>query len=306
MLLENLSFLIVSPDLDSRTKLREVLRTFVYKGTIRQERALRGLAATFQPQQLKSNKVDTLFIASSFGQEAILAFIHECQSIGAKIPPIVIFMNTRESETSTAVANLYLEGVDGFISEPYSSEEVLRLVQTLKNQPPKAVATEAKLRKAAEFLLHDAMAHVDEMAKQLMAGEEAGGYPLKNLRAVSKRLEAYSSEHPELYADLVSHVFQKAKPASEAELNRKSRQAKKLAQHPGAVIREMMKARNLTAERLLGSLRIDPQDFDALLKEQRGIDDVIAKELARILGMTPTEWVRLQREYDARSQKRKK
>jgi addiction module HigA family antidote len=304
MLLENLSFLIASPDLESRTKLREVLRAFVYKGTILQERSLRGLSVKFQAQA-KDDPINAVFVAASFGRDAIIGLLQEAESIGARLPPIVIFINGKNLEDSTEVASLYLEGVDGFIREPYSSDELLALVNTLNNQTQRAVSQEAKVKRAAEFLLFDAMAHVDELARQQMQGQEPGGYPLKNLRAVSEVLKRLSEKNLSLYFDLMASAFQKAKPASESEIARKARRVQKKIVHPGALIKEMMRSRNLSKERLLASLRIEPADFDALLNEQRGIDQDIAKELARTLGMTSVEWLRLQREYENKTKKGK-
>ncbi|NDC36438.1 MAG: hypothetical protein EBZ48_00100 [Proteobacteria bacterium] len=304
MMLENLSFLIASPDLDSRTKLREVLRAFVYKGTIHQERSLHGLAGRFKPERKAiEGEINGLFVASSFGRAAIVSLLQEADSIGAKLPPVVIFINDKQLEDSTEVAALYLEGIDGFIREPYSSDELLALINTLGNQSQRTISAEAKVKKAAEFLLFDAMAHIDELARQQMQGLEPGGYPLKNLRAVSKVLSKLSGKNLPLYFELVTAVFQKGKPASEAELARKTRRVQKKAVHPGAVIKEMMKARNLSTDRLLASLRVDPADFDALLNEKREIDQNLARELSRTLGMSSVEWLRLQREYDKSAKK---
>ena len=302
MLLENLSFLIVSPDLDSRTKLREVLRAFVYKGTIHQERTLRGLPARFKSLG-KDEKIHTLFVASSFGRSAISGLLQEAAGLGAKLPPIVVFINDKELEDSTEVASLYLEGIDGFIREPYSSDELLALINTFLNQAQRAVSAEAKTKRAAEFLLYDAMAHIDDLARQQMHGHDPGGYPLKNLKTVSRVLRKLSEKNLPLYFDLMSSVFERARPASEADLARKTKKVQKKVVHPGALIKEMMRARNLSKERLLTSLRVEPGDFDALLNEQLGIDQVMAKELARTLGMTSVEWLRLQREFENKAKK---
>lgn len=302
MLLENLSFLIASPDLESRTKLREVLRAFLYKGTLLQERSLHGLAARFKSIK-KEESLAALFIASSFGRAAITGLLQEAKSSGAKLPPVVIFINDQQLEDSTEVASLYLEGIDGFIREPYSSDELLALVRTLTDQSERAVSSEAKVKRAAEFLLYDAMGHVDELARQQMLGQEPGGYPLKSLRSVSNALKKLSEKSLPLYFDLLATVCQRAKPASEADLMRKTKRVQKKVSHPGSVIKEMMRARGLSRDRLLASLRVEPTEFDALINEQRGIDQVFAKELARTLGMTSVEWIRIQREYDNKSKK---
>ncbi|NDC36746.1 MAG: hypothetical protein EBZ48_01700 [Proteobacteria bacterium] len=57
-------------------------------------------------------------------------------------------------------------------------------------------------------------------------------------------------------------------------------------------------------ERFLSSMRTDPAEVELLMKEQRSIDEQIAKDLSRALGMTWTDWIKLQREYDAALKKR--
>lgn len=305
MVVENLTFLVLGPVLRSRTKLREVLRTYAYKSEVKHDRTLVGVADQFAPGG-EPQKIDLLFIAASFGGELIAGFLEDSRKFQAVLPPIVIFIDDKKLEKSEAITSLYLEGIDGFISEPYSANELLTLIPSLVSKGGKVLPREVKVKRAAEFLVNDAKSKIDELAAQQMQGEESGGYALRGLRQLSKKLEQVVEQDPAQYAEIVAKVFEGASPASEALLRKKTSHSQKRLIHPAAVIRDMMRSRKITMERLVASMRSDPADIESLMKEERSIDEKLAKDLSRALGMTWVEWIRIQKDYDALLKKRTK
>jgi plasmid maintenance system antidote protein VapI len=305
MRVENLTFLVLGPVLRSRTKLREVLRTFVYKSEVRHDRTLVGVSDQLGAGA-EGSKIDLLFIAASFGQELITSFLEECRSRQSLLPPVVVFIDDRKLEKGESITALYLDGIDGFISEPYTSEDMLQLIHALVSKGGTVLDAEAKTKRAAEFLVNDAMAKVEGLAVQQMQGEDPGGYALRDLQQLSSKLAKAAEQDPALYGEMLARVFERAKPASEAMLRQKASRAKKRAIHPASVIRDMMRSRKISMERLIQSMRSDPAEIEKLMKEERSVDEALAKDLSRALGMTWIEWIKIQKEYDALSKKRER
>jgi len=303
MQFENLTFLVLGPVLRSRTKLREVLRTFVYKSEVRHDRTLVGVSDQLSAVT-DGAKIDLLFLAASLGKDAITCFLEESRSRQTRLPPVVVFIDDRKVEKAEAITALYLDGIDGFIAEPYTSEDMLQLIHALVSKGGKVLDAEVRTKRAAEFLVNDAMAKIEELALQQMQGEEPGGYALRDLQQLSSKLEKAVEQDPTQYGEMLAKVFERAKPASEALLRHKASRAKKRAIHPAAVIRDVMRSRKISMERLIQSMRTDPAEIERLMKEERSIDEALAKDLSRALGMTWVEWIKIQKEYDALMKKR--
>lgn len=298
--LEKLSALIVCPELAARTRLRSVLRSFIYKGTLEYERDLNGLLERLEAGELTD--VNVLFLASSLGRSKIEEFVGAVESKRIKhVPPLIVFVTDELVERTAEIASLYIKGIDGFICEPYSVAEITDLVLAVfvkrQKKAPNIPGASREL-KAIEFLLHDAMKHLDDLIRMMYNGEEPRGYPLRDLRNIAQTLRPFVEQNVALYAEIAMRAFEKSKPASALDLQKKMRKPRKVVLHPGMVVRQLMDSRGLTIDRLLTISRIDPDIFNALIKGQHSLDASIALELSRTLGMSKNEWLKLQIEYD--------
>ncbi len=293
---QGLSVLIASPEMASRTKLREILNSFLYKGRLDSERSLDSILNHLTSPAQK--KVDLLFLASSFGRKELISFMDQARShLKSKMPPAIVFLNSSVLDKTAEVAALYLAGIDGFISEPYSHQELSLLIESLLSGNKEAVDPKDKMKKAAEFLLTDAMGHVDALAKQVIAGSQPGGYPLKDLRHISGSLKTLFEQSPDEYANALFAAFQRAEPFEARQERSSARRATK-AVHPGSIVRELMQARQFSVERITQILHLEKADLELLLGEKMSINEALAQTLSLALGKTPREWLRLQSEYD--------
>ena len=70
------------------------------------------------------------------------------------------------------------------------------------------------------------------------------------------------------------------------------------APHPGAVLKDELDARGLTAHALALALRLPASRISQIVRGQRGITPETALRLARYFGGSPGIWLRLQVAYD--------
>jgi addiction module HigA family antidote len=68
--------------------------------------------------------------------------------------------------------------------------------------------------------------------------------------------------------------------------------------HPGAVLREELEARGLSAAALALRLRVAPQRVQEIVAGKRGITPETALRLGRYFGNTPEFWMALQTAFD--------
>ena len=294
MILDGLSMMIVNGDLTSRSRLREVIKNCVYKGEIS---LFQGCKEAIQNLELVG-KTDVVLLSFSFGEETIKELVKNIsRSMGASCPAFIVTIEKQTSQTSTKVTSLFLEGVAGFIAEPYSSSELTSLLEIVKVQKEKVDAV-LKQKKATQFLMQEAIKRIDEIAKLLVTPKSNTGFAMRELKNISQTLETLFAQDAESYAEIAIDIFEKVPAPVGIGGARRGRTKKKVVQHPGKMVMEIMNQRELTLERLKESIKVDLNDFQKFLDCSYNIDDNFSRELARLFGRTPIEWLKLQKEYD--------
>jgi plasmid maintenance system antidote protein VapI len=138
------------------------------------------------------------------------------------------------------------------------------------------------------------------MANNLLAGKDPSIAVRKELKNISESLSSIFNQDAKQYAEELIEVFENiAPPSSGSTSPRKRRQSKKKSpQHPGIIIQEIMRERNLTLDRLIPSIKVEIEEFELFLQCARPVDDKFSRELSRLFGKTSIEWLKLQKEYD--------
>lgn len=296
MQLDNISIIIINSNIGSRSILREVLKSFLYKVKITYAMSVPEARNLIK----QGDGYDVGFIAFEFGQQLILEFINSLKEDGVEnAPPFVATIKSRGDGSTSDIASLFLDGIAGFISEPYSADDILKLLGTLQSNKDKAPSAQ-KIKKASTLILNEVVKQIDLVADNLSRGKEKNNQqPLKSLKNTSKNLEAFYSQDAEQYTQALVETFEAVKPPKESGQIRQKKVVVKEAPHPGKVVSDLMAQRKLTAEGLKGTLKIEPADFSALLASQLSIDEEMARELSRVFGKTSKEWMKIQAAYDA-------
>jgi plasmid maintenance system antidote protein VapI/DNA-binding NarL/FixJ family response regulator len=296
-MLERLSILTLIPDADCRVRLREVLNSIIFKSEIRAVRTIPEAAAALQSDP----SISLLFIASSVGGDAVRKLVEEVSGSGKELSTaILVTVDRHTSSKLAAVVQLYMQGVDGFISEPYSSDQLRSLIETVLDPAREKVMQGAtRAYKSSTLLLGDAVRHLDDLWRaKAMERKDVGAAP-RELRAIAGQLAEIHKKFPDQYASALCAVFEAVPaPRGEAALLKK-KNFSDVAPHPGAVVSALMHERGLTREKILGIIRIDPTEFDELVTQKRAFTEVAAREISRALGKTAREWLALQKRYDS-------
>ncbi len=293
-----MSVWIVCGNLVVRSRLREALNNVLVKPHISNyssaKKIIEAPAADYAPA--------VILIARSIGTEEIIriATLMKKEDSGARGAKIIVAIDGRGNLESSAVVELYLAEVDGFISEPFSIQDIQMLLSTLFAKEVHAAPTD-RTHHSTVYVLNDARPHIDLIASQLAIGEEAPLGAKRELERVSKTLEKLKKQNIREYNRAILDAFINVPPPKMRDVTQGSsvkRKAPKLL-HPAHAIKEQMQSRNIPAAELARLMRVSEEDLNGILTEQSGITKEIADALARGLGGSPREWFSLQQKYDA-------
>ncbi|MBX7137335.1 MAG: hypothetical protein K1X83_05065 [Oligoflexia bacterium] len=293
--------LIVDADPDSRSRLKTVLAAVENRPRIRQCSSVQqALAVAEDPGGFTH-----LFVNSSIGDEGITEIAAYLQS-RAKSPAakLIVCLNTN-NQKSESVAAMYLGGIDGFISEPFSTVSMMQLMDTLAKQVMSADERKARMRSAAGFLIQSAIKHLDQAAVIVGNGAETGGYPMRTLRSISKTLQSLEHELPDTLINMLIDQFAAAPPPKDRG-NGKKRQQKEKVLHPGVELRLIMKQRGIQLEKLLEKVHLAAEELSNILDGKAPVTAPIAEALARSIGRPPSYWLSAQKRFDQELDKQKK
>ena len=68
--------------------------------------------------------------------------------------------------------------------------------------------------------------------------------------------------------------------------------------HPGSVLQEELRARNMSANQLALAIRVPSNRITAILRGDRAVSAETAQRLGRYFGTGPEFWMNLQSRYD--------
>ncbi len=293
-MVEGTKILIIDGDVDSRSRLKEVLRLSVkseieFRRTLSDDPSVIKLFAPFQ----------YIFINSAFGKEKIVAFLKSLKAESPNSGPLVIVCLAADDKNVRLVAELYQSQIHGFICDPYSSEDVVRLMEVSREAATETVDQDQRNRRTAGFLLDDFMQHLDAVADRMFEGKSGGGYSGKELKETGAtfRSQAQTFGEDEI-ARLLLAKFENAKTSKKASRQKGKKVKARHVNHPGVELLQIMKARNLSKERLAGALGLDIPSIDQLLSAQLDVNEEIAHDLARAVGESARYWRSMQEDYN--------
>ncbi len=291
----SLSILIAGLNPDKRARLKEAIKSVLFKGTVQIAHAL--------PQALEmlrgTESFQVMILPSALGKDKLAEFGKQLQELGLKNPPKIVVALQSSDKDSPYISQLFLAGFHGFICEPYSPEDLRRTLETIKETPASSDESGSRDKKVAMFLLADMMRHIDLVALDIMKGNSTRGYAGKELREVAKSFQQAMAKIPDDdRVTMITEKFSQAKPFADRAGQHKSAKARLIASHPGVEVRQVMQKRGISKERLLPLLKLEAEEFTAILELRTPITEASAKELARVLGESSRYWLGLQKKFD--------
>jgi hypothetical protein len=246
---------IVCGSLVVRSRLREALNNVLVNPHISHfssgKKIIEAPAADYAPA--------IILITRSIGTDEIvrIARLMKKEGSGAREAKIIVAIDGRGNLESSTVVELYLADVDGFISEPFSIQDIQMLMSTLFAKEGSTAPTD-RTHHSTVYVLNDARPHIDLIAAQLAMGEDAPLGAKRELDRVSKTLEKLKKQNFREYNRAILDAFINVPPPKMRDITQGSsikRKAPKLF-HPARAIKEQLQSRNIPASELARIMRI--------------------------------------------------
>lgn len=296
------TILIVDQDMNSRGRLRECLRHTLHRATLTIARSERE---ALQLLENLETPFDIIFLSTCSGADSVLNFFQKVRELHTVDMPAIIVILKGEQVDSSFISELYLQGVNGFLKEPFSSVKLLELLQVLESTEASELSEQQKNEAAAGFLIGDAMRYIDQASRKIAAGEQVNQFAMQKLSNLSERIGEISGKISDLFGDILVKKLSSAPTPKELPGKKKTAitTIDRVLPHPAFVVREMLQERRLSKQKFLEMLNIDPDQIEQFLILQADMDETLAIELSRILGREPKFWLDLQRKYNEQTQR---
>ncbi|MCB0335804.1 MAG: hypothetical protein KDD62_05840 [Bdellovibrionales bacterium] len=288
--------LIISPDAHARIRLKEALLQILVQSTIHHAKDTReGRDIIFRDRD-----VAAIFVHSIICSEEIYELYKKIRVSNLRYKPILVVTLHTDHNLSDLISDHFLNGIEGFLQEPFTTEEVAGIIDlTLENRKTQ-IRQEEKELSAIQFMLKEGIDLVDQAALERSRSEgRGGGFAIRRLKRLRMRVRTLEKKVSE---DQLAPILEKivAEQSAQLDLSQFKRRETQIvfAEHPGSILGAMMRERKLSAERLTELLTVDKNVLDRLLALSGPLTPELSKDLARVIGKTEDYWLSLQLAYE--------
>lgn len=213
--------LAIEPDGLGRSRLKQAFSAFRTQARVHFARGRGEALAALDGERL----FESIMISSAMNFEEIHRLIEEMRALpGGSEAALVILLKGKQQEKAF-VAKSFLDGICGYLCEPYSVDDLARVLQSV--QETTRISEERKQQSAIAFLIDDILSRIDESAAGI-ARQHGPGPALQQLRSMAKVLSDMPESMHEYYYQCLIRKTEKAEVPKDAP-HRKIKEEQKKA-----------------------------------------------------------------------------
>jgi len=198
--------IIVDPNLDSRMRLKQATAAVPQFGEVAQNSTLQEAIQRLDAFQ---QRCDVIFISYRFEQAEVAKFVAEAKKTKYGQDAAYVLVLKSKDQDNTTVAETMLQGVDGFLFEPYSVDTMLEMTRLATRVRCEREAAREKL--AVSLMMGDIIKQLDFVAF-LKASGVSVSRSLQKLREMCVHLQAMPEDTREQRWQIMIDHFIEAKP----------------------------------------------------------------------------------------------
>lgn len=205
----NLLSLVIDNEATSRNRLKQAMMAFPLFGKSIQSFSF----ADAQSRMIELDRVDVVFISDKFDGHERAKFIDDLKKVERSQDAAFVLITS--SKNSGNLAESFLNGADGVLSEPFSADnlkEITQLAEAVKRQRERVRA-----ELGIQLLVKEIVAQVNNVASVAGSGMDPTRQ-LSKLKEFSEELDKLEPELQTKYLLMVSEEFEKAPPAAAPKL----------------------------------------------------------------------------------------
>ncbi|HMO18536.1 MAG TPA: hypothetical protein PKA63_10155 [Oligoflexia bacterium] len=225
--LNRYNILIIDSDAKSRSTLKDVAMALPSFSKVLFCSSLEeGLKKT-----VDHDAIDVVTLSHKFSINQITDFIKDAKNSPKGSEWAFISVLKTSGQQNELIAEHMLGGVDGFLFEPYSADNLKEMAETTSRVRQRN--EETRIRNALQVYLKEISSHVDAIAFYLSQGRKFV-VAQKKLEGISNKLKRFSSDNPKIYQEVITDIFSNADCPPTSSYNGVS-----------ARVRERMKAKKM-------------------------------------------------------------
>lgn len=195
--------LVVDSDIQARIRLKTATAAVGTFSSVIQHSELRAAHSALTAEE----GIDVVFISTRFSREEVREFVRHAKASQNGQDSAYVLLLGQDKQDASLIAGSVLEGLDGFLFEPYSVEGLQEIVKLAA----KVRAERAKAREgvAIGLLVREVMAQLDLVASLKKAGASAA-ISTKALHETCSVLRSLEGESMQVYLDTAVNMFEAA------------------------------------------------------------------------------------------------
>ena len=201
-----LQAMIVDSILDSRMKLKQATTSCNLFSTVTQIGSLSDAQAKLS---LGGDHWDVVFVSCHFDESEALSFVAQAKENQAGQDAAYILVLQAKEEGTAGLAQRLLQGVDGFLYEPYSINSLTEITQLAARV--RKERREAREKIAMTLLVTDVMNQLDMVSYIKSAGYETTR-SVQKFRELCAGFKNFSAESVNVLMEIMIRLFSQAPP----------------------------------------------------------------------------------------------
>jgi response regulator RpfG family c-di-GMP phosphodiesterase len=196
--------IIADPDVQTRMRLKQATASVVQFGEVVQVTTLSEAGGRIQSDR----HWDVVFISNNFSEGEVTDFIARAKEHkGGQDAAFIRVLKSKDQQNS-AVAQGMLQGIDGFLFEPYSVDQLVDI--TTLSARIKKERSDTRQRLAIELLLSDVMKQLDLVAFLKSVGFEVTRSATRLKEMCNALQGASTGQMLEVYKEVAVKLFSEA------------------------------------------------------------------------------------------------
>lgn len=198
--MEQFEAVIIDPELEARTRLRQATLALPAFGKVVQAAGSRDAH-----ERIKDlDRPDIIFLSYRLGEETIKSYVLEAKQASETQDSAFVMVLGEQSQASTTIASSMLIGVDGFLFEPFSVDSLMEITKLATRVKTERAAF--RQRGAIKLLVAQIASQIDVVAQLRCNGHE-GAISTRSLREMCTVLTTLEAPAKEYYYETLVDQF---------------------------------------------------------------------------------------------------
>ena len=202
---ERYEAIVVDPEIDSRTRLRQATLAISLFGKVQQSSDPHD--AIYRLRDF--DRFDVIFLSHRLGDETVSRFIRDAREIPSSRDAAFVLLLSPNDQGGSTIASSMMNGINGFLFEPFSADSLLEITRLAAQV--RAERAQARECAAISLLITQIGLQLD-VVWQLRRSGHGGAVSTRSLREMCSVLTSLETQSLDFYYDTICDKWSTLRP----------------------------------------------------------------------------------------------